>query len=97
MCLRRPERSEESSEDEERREGTSESIEEEPEPEDNSEPGNLFFKSVKSHLVDYCESTSVHGFAYLVDTRHCCEGLFGALILSVGLTLAGIIIHDSLR
>ena len=53
--------------------------------------------SVKEHAISYCESTSVHGFAYLVNRRHWGEGVFWAIIIATGLTLASVIINDSLR
>ena len=65
--------------------------------EQDCENTSLVFKSIQSHAIGYCESTSVHGFAYLVDRRHWCEGVFWAFVIATGLTLASIIINDSLR
>ena len=50
---------------------------------------------LKTNAIEYCLSTSVHGFAYLPSARDWCERLFWAMVIIAGLTLASIIINEA--
>ena len=51
-------------------------------------------KSLVLHWTDYCGSTSVHGFPYLVNARGAWEQLLWLAVLGSGFTLAGLIIKS---
>ena len=52
-------------------------------------------QALKANCIAYCDSTSVHGFAYLPDPRHMSERVFWGCVIITGLTLASIIINQA--
>ena len=49
---------------------------------------------LKAQAVGYCQSTTIHGFAYLVSGRDLCEKLFWAAVIITGFVLASLIIDQ---
>ena len=53
------------------------------------------FGTIRSHVIDYCDNTTAHGFAYLGSGgKGCLERLFWAIVIATGLGSASVLIDQ---
>lgn len=52
---------------------------------------------VDTDLKAYCETTTIHGFAYWVSAPRLLEKLFWAIVVVIGFTCAGLIVTSAVK
>ena len=67
------------------------------EPQEDSPNCSSKRRTLANHAIEYCNTTSIHGFLYLVNSRYTIEKLFWACVLLTGFSLSSYIINQAYK